>query len=178
MKLKLIKTDELFSHKWPKIYFWALAISNIYDKFQKTSFCQILQRRLTFEWIIRWFMMFLVGIGTSLLAAGVHISVELVSHKKFLLIAKCIFLLTKPAIVNGLCAGALSCMMEATWCLNWNSASLLFLTHSSICCIVQLGFWFQGEHPDCFLIQQMLNLHEKHWNYCSTRGIEQADYFH
>lgn len=83
-------------------------------KFQKTSFCQILQRRLTFEWIIRWFMMFLVGIGTSLLAAGVHISVELVSHEKFLLIAKCIFLLTKPAIVNGLCAGALSCMMEAT----------------------------------------------------------------
>ncbi|XP_025115195.1 H(+)/Cl(-) exchange transporter 7-like isoform X3 [Pomacea canaliculata] len=46
------------------------------------------KRRLTFEWIIRWFMMFLVGIGTSLLAAGVHISVELVSHEKFLLIAK------------------------------------------------------------------------------------------
>ncbi|XP_025115201.1 H(+)/Cl(-) exchange transporter 7-like isoform X2 [Pomacea canaliculata] len=46
------------------------------------------KKRFAFEWVSRWLMMFLIGIGTSLLAAGVHISVELVAHHKFLLIGK------------------------------------------------------------------------------------------
>ncbi|XP_076470814.1 H(+)/Cl(-) exchange transporter 7-like [Babylonia areolata] len=45
------------------------------------------KRKLALMWLSRWVMMFLVGIGTSLLAAGVHIVVELVAHKKFHLIA-------------------------------------------------------------------------------------------
>jgi len=50
----------------------------------------LLQKKLALTWVSRWVMMFLVGIGTSLLAAGVHIAVELVAHQKFHLIAKCI----------------------------------------------------------------------------------------
>ncbi|XP_070203542.1 H(+)/Cl(-) exchange transporter 7-like isoform X3 [Littorina saxatilis] len=46
------------------------------------------KKKLAVMWVSRWFMMFLVGIGTSLLAAGVHIAVELVAHQKFHLIAK------------------------------------------------------------------------------------------
>ncbi|XP_076449096.1 H(+)/Cl(-) exchange transporter 7-like [Babylonia areolata] len=45
------------------------------------------KRKLAGVWVCRWLMMFLVGIGTSLLAAGVHVAVELVAHQKFHLIA-------------------------------------------------------------------------------------------
>lgn len=55
-----------------------------------TIFICFSKKRFAFEWVSRWLMMFLIGIGTSLLAAGVHISVELVAHHKFLLIGKCI----------------------------------------------------------------------------------------
>ncbi|KAL8575924.1 hypothetical protein ACOMHN_027322 [Nucella lapillus] len=46
------------------------------------------KRKLALMWVSRWFMMFMVGIGTSLLAAGVHIAVELVANQKFHLIGK------------------------------------------------------------------------------------------
>ncbi|KAL8566320.1 hypothetical protein ACOMHN_050438 [Nucella lapillus] len=46
------------------------------------------KKNLACMWVSRWLMMFLVGVGTSILAAGVHIVVELVAHQKFNLIAK------------------------------------------------------------------------------------------
>ncbi|XP_050395786.1 H(+)/Cl(-) exchange transporter 7 isoform X1 [Patella vulgata] len=46
------------------------------------------KRKLTLMFISRWIIMFAVGIGTALLAAGVQISVEIIAHEKFHLIQK------------------------------------------------------------------------------------------
>lgn len=44
------------------------------------------KKSVTLRWISKWMVMFLVGIGTALLAAAIHVIVENLAHKKFELV--------------------------------------------------------------------------------------------